>query len=140
MLLLLLLLLVAVLCCAAWCSAERLACVALRCTLQVVSVLHMVFDFLAFKNDIAFWCVARSSGSVDALSHNALCVVCRKENKSLEGLSVRTIFLNTGCQFVIFLYLLDNETSFMILMSSGIGLVIEVRDGQRLCSALLGSA
>ena len=23
--------------------------------LQVVSVLHMVFDFLAFKNDISFW-------------------------------------------------------------------------------------
>jgi len=29
-------------------------------------------------------------------------------------------------QFIIFLYLMDNETSWMILISSGLGLVIEV--------------
>lgn len=69
----------------------------------VVSLLHMIFDFLAFKNDISFW----------------------KNNKSMEGLSVRTVFLNTFCQVIIFLYLLDNETSWMILISAGIGLVIE---------------
>jgi len=69
----------------------------------VVSILHMVFDFLAFKNDISFW----------------------RNNKSMEGLSVRTIFLNTFCQLIIFLYLFDNETSWMILLSCGIGLVIE---------------
>jgi hypothetical protein len=68
-----------------------------------VSMLHMVFDFLAFKNDIAFW----------------------KNNKSLEGLSVQTIILNAVCQVIIFLYLLDNDTSMMILASSGIGLLIE---------------
>jgi len=68
-----------------------------------VSVLHMVFDFLAFKNDIAFW----------------------KNTTNMEGLSVRTLFLNVWSQLVIFLYLLDNETSWMISISSGIGLVIE---------------
>lgn len=41
-----------------------------------ISTLHMVFDFLAFKNDIAFW----------------------KDNKSMTGLSIRSIFLNAACQ------------------------------------------
>ena len=36
----------------------------------------MLFDMLAFKNDVAFW----------------------KENKSLEGLSLRTIVINTFFQ------------------------------------------
>jgi len=69
-----------------------------------VSILHSVFDFLAFKNDISFW----------------------KNNKSMEGLSVKTIMLNVVCQFIIFLYLLDNDTSWLILVSCGIGLLIEV--------------
>lgn len=69
----------------------------------VVTLLHMIFDTLAFKNDIQFW----------------------KDNKSLEGLSVRTIFLNCFCQIVIFLYLLDNDTSWVVLLSAGVGLLIE---------------
>eukprot|EP01112_Ceratiomyxa_fruticulosa_P002903 TRINITY_DN1326_c0_g2_i6.p1 TRINITY_DN1326_c0_g2~~TRINITY_DN1326_c0_g2_i6.p1 ORF type:complete len:589 (+),score=121.76 TRINITY_DN1326_c0_g2_i6:219-1985(+) len=68
-----------------------------------VSMLHTIFDFLAFKNDIQFW----------------------KNNKSMEGLSVQTIILNTICQAIIFLYLLDNDTSTLILVSAGIGLLIE---------------
>lgn len=80
-----------------------------------VSLLHSIFDFLAFKNgnflqicsnfleDITFW----------------------KNRKSMEGLSVRTIFINCFMQVVIFLYLLDNDTSWMILISSFVGLLIE---------------
>jgi len=71
---------------------------------MIVYMFHMIFDFLAFKNDIQFW------------SHRDTTV----------GLSVRTIFLNCGCQLVIFFYLLDNETSWMIILSSGIGLLIEI--------------
>lgn len=41
-----------------------------------VTLLHTVFDFLAFKNDISFW----------------------KNKKSMEGLSARSILLNTFCQ------------------------------------------
>ena len=41
-----------------------------------VSVLHSVFDMLAFKNDIGFW----------------------KDKKSVEGLSIKTILINCGCQ------------------------------------------
>lgn len=69
----------------------------------VVTLLHTVFDFLAFKNDIKFW----------------------KDRKSLEGLSVKSIFLNTIFQVIIFLYLVDNDTSFVVLVSSFIGLLIE---------------
>ena len=64
----------------------------------IVSLLHSVFDMLAFKNDIGFW----------------------KNNKSMEGLSARTIIINALCQLVIFLYLLDNKTSYVVLFSSGV--------------------
>ncbi|PIN15789.1 Transmembrane protein [Handroanthus impetiginosus] len=70
---------------------------------MVVSVLHSIFDFLAFKNDIQFW----------------------NKNKSMEGLSAKSVVVNFFCQLIVFLYLLDNETSWMILASSGIGCCIE---------------
>lgn len=70
---------------------------------MVVTLLHTVFDFLAFKNDITFW----------------------KNKKSVEGISVRTMFINFVCQIIIFLYLMDNDTSWVILISAGIGLAIE---------------
>merc|ERR1711904_131462 len=63
----------------------------------VVSLLHTVFDMLAFRSDIGFW----------------------SKNESMKGLSARTILFNTFCQLVIFLYLLENETSNLILFSNG---------------------
>jgi hypothetical protein len=68
-----------------------------------VSLLHTVFDFLAFKNDIQFW----------------------NKNKSMEGLSARSVVINFVCQLIVFLYLLDNETSWMIILSAGMGCCIE---------------
>ncbi|KAK7824365.1 uncharacterized protein LOC112012307 [Quercus suber] len=70
---------------------------------MVVSLLHSVFDFLAFKNDIQFW----------------------NKNKSMEGLSAKSVVVSFICQLIVFLYLLDNDTSWMILASSGIGCCIE---------------
>ena len=70
----------------------------------IISILHSVFDFLAFKNDISFW----------------------RSNESVEGISVRTIFVNAFSQFIILLYLFDNDTSWMILLSSVVGLGIEL--------------
>jgi len=69
-----------------------------------VSVLHTVFDVLAFKNDISFW----------------------RQKQSMKGLSFRSMLLNLFFQSVIFLYLCDNDTSWMILFSNGMGLAIEV--------------
>jgi hypothetical protein len=80
----------------------------------IVSCLHMLFDMLAFKNDVAFW----------------------RKNKSMEGLSLRTIVINTFFQAVIFLYLADHETSWMVLFSSGVGLLIDIWKIQK---AFLGS-
>ncbi|KAJ9056568.1 hypothetical protein DSO57_1031642 [Entomophthora muscae] len=72
---------------------------------MVVSLLHSLFDFLAFKNDIAFW----------------------KNKKDSIGVSVRTLGMNIVFQIIIFLYLLDNSetTSWMVLLSTGVGLLIE---------------
>jgi hypothetical protein len=67
-------------------------------------VLHTVFDFLAFKNDIKFF----------------------KNKNSMEGLSLRSMVVNTLFQVVILLYLVDNETSFMVIVSNGVGVAIEV--------------
>ena len=69
----------------------------------VVSVLHTVFDLLAFKNDISFF----------------------KNKKSMEGLSLRSMIVNACFSLVILLYLADNDTSFMVVASNGVGLVIE---------------
>jgi len=44
----------------------------------------------------------------------------------MEGMSVQTLYVNVICNFIVFLYLLDNETSWMVLFSVGMGLVIEV--------------
>jgi len=70
----------------------------------IVSVLHTVFDILAFKNDISFF----------------------KGKKSMEGLSLRSMVVNAAFQIVILLYLADNDTSFMVLVSNAMGLAIEV--------------
>lgn len=70
----------------------------------VISITHSVFEFLAFKNDIQFW----------------------RERKSLEGLSVRSVFFNIFQSVVVLLYVLDNDTNTMIRISIGIGLLIEL--------------
>jgi hypothetical protein len=71
----------------------------------IVSVLHVVFEMLAFKSDVSHW---------------------RKKDE-LTGVSVRTIITNVFVQLVILLYLIDNntDTSWMILMGSGMGVLIE---------------
>lgn len=48
-----------------------------------------------------------------------------KERKNMEGLSLRTVVVNVLLQAIVFLYLLDNDTSWLILVSTGVGLAIE---------------
>lgn len=43
----------------------------------------------------------------------------------MEGLSAKSVVVSFISQLVVFLYLLDNDTSWMILASSGVGCCIE---------------
>ncbi|XP_019757892.2 cleft lip and palate transmembrane protein 1 homolog [Dendroctonus ponderosae] len=69
-----------------------------------VSLLHSVFELLAFKNDIQFW----------------------NNRNSLEGLSVRSVFFSVFQSLIVLLYVLDNETNFMVKVSCFVGLGIEL--------------
>ncbi|KAJ3631025.1 hypothetical protein MTP99_012182 [Tenebrio molitor] len=69
-----------------------------------VSILHSVFELLAFKNDIQFW----------------------NNRNSLEGLSVRSVFFSVFQSLVVLLYVLDNETNTLVRISCFIGLGIEL--------------
>ncbi|XP_055920317.1 putative lipid scramblase CLPTM1 [Eupeodes corollae] len=69
-----------------------------------ISILHSVFELLAFKNDIQFW----------------------NNRQSLEGLSVRSVFFGVFQSLIVLLYVLDNETNIMIRLSCFVGLGIEV--------------
>lgn len=77
----------------------------LLATTFIVSILHMIFEGLAFKNDISHW----------------------RNKKDNVGISVRTILANVFMQTVILLYLFDNNenTSWMILGGQAFGIVLE---------------
>ncbi|KAL9128573.1 MAG: hypothetical protein Q9217_002772 [Psora testacea] len=74
-------------------------------TTAIVSILHMIFEALAFKSDISHW----------------------RHKKDNVGISVRTILANVFMQTIIFLYLMDNSdgTSWMILLGQGMGILLE---------------
>lgn len=67
-------------------------------------MLHLLFEFLAFQSDINFW----------------------KENKSLAGLSTRALITDLISQIVIFLFLVDSETSLLVTIPSFFGIIIQI--------------
>ena len=69
-----------------------------------ISAVHLLFDFLAFKNDISFW----------------------RGRTNMIGLSTRTLLWRAFSQSVIFFYLMDEETSMLVLVPAGIAAVIEI--------------
>ena len=73
-----------------------------RYTTVAVSALHMLFDVLAFKNDLSFW------SSVD----------------TMEGLSTRSLLLNEVMEPVILLYLLEQESSWLVQIGSVLTLAL----------------
>jgi len=60
----------------------------------VASVLHMLFEFLAFKEDISFW-----SGTT-----------------SIRGLSLRSLVSDLFCQIVLALFMTDNGASLLVIV------------------------
>ena len=75
----------------------------------VVSLLHSLFECLAFKNDIQFW----------------------NSKDSMEGISVRSLYFHLIQSIIIFLYLCDNETSWMILIQTAAAIGMECWKIQR---------
>lgn len=70
-----------------------------------VSMLHMLFEFLAFSSDVKFW----------------------RNKKNFTGVSVGSILTNVITQTIILLYLFDSseETSWVILGSQAVGVGVE---------------
>lgn len=83
--------------------------VALLTVTMLASTLHLLFEFLTFKNDVEFW----------------------RGNKDLTGLSVRALFMDFGSQLVILLYLIEKDSSLLMTVPSGVGVLIALWKCQR---------
>ncbi|KAJ8687174.1 hypothetical protein QAD02_022968 [Eretmocerus hayati] len=80
-----------------------------------ISAMHILFDFLAFKNDISFW----------------------RSKSNLAGLSTQTVLWRTFSQSVIFLFLLDEGSSMLVLVPAGVGTIIEFWKTKKIMKAEL---
>ncbi|KAF6031791.1 CLPTM1L [Bugula neritina] len=70
----------------------------------IISALHILFDTLAFKNDISYW----------------------RKRENMVGLSTRVVMWRCVSTIIIFFYLLDSETSLLVLVPTGISALIEI--------------
>jgi len=83
--------------------------VALLTVTMLASTLHLLFEFLTFKNDVEFW----------------------RGNKDLTGLSVRALFMDFGSQLIILLYLVEKDSSLLMTVPSAFGVLIALWKCQR---------
>jgi len=78
----------------------------------IISVLHIIFEFLAFKNDVDFW----HSCDVETLN---------------KYMSVQSILVGIFMQFLLLLYLWDESANILVLGSNVIGILIDMWKVQR---------
>uniref|UniRef100_A0A0N5B410 Lipid scramblase CLPTM1L n=1 Tax=Strongyloides papillosus TaxID=174720 RepID=A0A0N5B410_STREA len=69
-----------------------------------VCTVHIVADILSFKNDISFW----------------------RNKKDMKGMSTKVLIWNCFSDSIIFLYLIDQQASLLIIIPSGIRIFIEL--------------
>jgi len=84
----------------------------------LASTLHLLFEFLTFKNEVSFW----------------------RNNKDLTGLSVRSLFLDAIGQFVVLLFLIEKESSLLMILPSACGVLIAMWKYQRAAGLALVKA
>lgn len=70
----------------------------------LASVLHLYFEMLALKSDVSFW----------------------SSNKSLSGLSSRSVLFDLFSQVIVFLFLLHEDTSLLIIVPCFISILIQI--------------
>ncbi|CAB1334753.1 unnamed protein product, partial [Coregonus sp. 'balchen'] len=70
----------------------------------LVTAFHFIFEFLAFKNDISFW----------------------RKKKNMVGMSRKAVLWRCFSTIVIFLKMLEERSSLLVLIPVGIGIIIEV--------------
>lgn len=78
--------------------------VTLLAATMVASILHLLFEFLAFKSDIDFY----------------------RDISSTAGLSVKAICVDLVSQIVIFAYLFESNASLLVVIPAFFGIVIQV--------------
>nr|CCA16600.1 cleft lip and palate transmembrane family protein pu [Albugo laibachii Nc14] len=71
---------------------------------MTVSLFHILFDWLAFKNDINFW----------------------REKRDLIGVSLRSLLISLVSQFIIVLYLFDERSTILVLAPAVITVCIDL--------------
>ncbi|KAK9508012.1 hypothetical protein O3M35_007763 [Rhynocoris fuscipes] len=68
-----------------------------------VSAIHLLFDFLALKNDVKFW----------------------RSRTTMAGLSLRSVLWRAFSQIVIVLYLCDEEASLLLIGPAFLSCIVE---------------
>jgi hypothetical protein len=69
---------------------------------MLASALHLLFEFLTFKNEVSFW----------------------RNNTDLTGLSVRSLFLDMIGQVIIVFFLIEKGSSLLMTVPSACGCLI----------------
>uniref|UniRef100_A0A7S4CZR9 Cleft lip and palate transmembrane protein 1-like protein n=1 Tax=Eutreptiella gymnastica TaxID=73025 RepID=A0A7S4CZR9_9EUGL len=70
----------------------------------LVTILHTLFDILAFRSDVMFW----------------------RSRKNMEGLSANNVLAEVICQLIILLYLWNNDAGWIIVITMAVGLAIQI--------------